>query len=62
MTGGFALVAWPAKYAFSGVMTFVVGPDGVVYQKDLGEETATQASGLTEFDPDKSWTAVESPH
>jgi len=61
MTGGFALVAWPAKYAFSGVMTFVVGPDGVVYQKDLGEDTATQAVGLTEYDPDKSWTPVQSP-
>jgi hypothetical protein len=61
MTGGFALVAWPAKYAFSGVMTFMVGPDGVVYQKDLGEDTDTQASGLTAYDPDKSWTAVESP-
>jgi hypothetical protein len=61
MTGGFALVAWPAKYAFSGVMTFMVGPDGVVYEKDLGEDTATQAPGLTEYDPDKSWTAVQSP-
>jgi hypothetical protein len=61
MTGGFALLAYPAKYAFSGVMTFEVGPDGVVYQKDLGEDTATQAVGLTEYDPDKSWTPVQSP-
>jgi hypothetical protein len=61
MNGGFALLAYPAKYAFSGVMTFVVGQDGVVYQKDLGEGTATQAAGLTEYDPDKSWTPVPSP-
>jgi hypothetical protein len=61
MTGGFGLVAWPAKYGFSGVMTFMVGQDGEVYQKDLGEDTATQAGGLTEYDPDKSWTPVKSP-
>ena len=61
MTGGFALVAYPAKYAFSGVMTFMVGQDGVVYQKDLGEDTAVQAPRLAEFDPDKSWTAVPVP-
>jgi hypothetical protein len=61
MTGGFALLAYPAKYAFSGVMTFVVGPDGVVYEKDLGKDTAKQALRLTEYNPDKSWTAVQSP-
>jgi hypothetical protein len=61
MTGGFALVAWPAQYAFSGVMTFVVGPDGVVYQKDLGADTDTQAARLTEYNPEGSWTAVQSP-
>jgi len=61
MTGGFALVAYPAKYAFSGVMTFMVGQDGVVYQKDLGEDTAAQAPRLAEFDPDNSWTAVQVP-
>jgi hypothetical protein len=58
MTGGFGLVAWPAKYAFSGIMTFVVGQDGVVYQKDLGPDTDTQAARLVEYNPDKSWTAV----
>lgn len=60
MTGGFALLAYPAKYAFSGVMTFVVGADGVVYQKDLGKNTERMAARLTEYDPDASWTAVES--
>jgi hypothetical protein len=61
MTGGFALVAYPAKYAFSGVMTFMVGQDGIVYQKDLGEDTAAQATNLAEIDPDKSWTPVQMP-
>jgi hypothetical protein len=61
MSGGFALVAYPAKYAFSGVMTFVVNQDGIVYQKDLGEDTATQALRLAEYNPDESWTAVKVP-
>jgi hypothetical protein len=61
MSGGFALVAYPAKYAFSGVMTFVVNQDGIVYQKDLGEDTATQALRLAEYNPDESWTAVKEP-
>ena len=61
MSGGFALVAYPAKYAFSGVMTFVVGPEGVVYQKDLGPDTVTLAPGLAEYNPDESWTAVQAP-
>ena len=59
MSGGFALLAYPAKYASSGVMTFVVGQDGVVYQKDLGKETATQAPRLADYNPDESWTAVQ---
>ena len=61
MSGGFALLAYPAKYAFSGVMTFVVGQEGVVYQKDLGKDTATQAPRLAEYNPDESWTAVQAP-
>lgn len=61
MKGGFALLAYPDKYAYSGVMTFVVRQDGVVYQKDLGEDTATQALSLAEYDPDESWTAVRVP-
>ncbi len=59
MTGGFALLAYPASYAFSGVMTFMVGPEGVVYEKDLGKDTDTQATGMVEFNPDESWTAVK---
>lgn len=55
MIGGFALVAWPASYGSSGVMTFIVNHDGVVYEKDLGPETATAAGKITRFNPDKSW-------
>jgi hypothetical protein len=61
MKGGFALLGYPDKYAYSGVMTFVVGQDGVVYQKDLGTDTATQAPQLSEYNPDKSWTEVRVP-
>jgi hypothetical protein len=61
MTGGFALLAYPAKYASSGVMTFMVSQDGVVYQKDLGPDTGTQAPRLAEYNPDESWTAVQVP-
>jgi len=55
MIGGFALVAFPAKYGASGVMTFIVNQDGVVYQKDLGPDTASLARRMIEFNPDKSW-------
>lgn len=58
MTGGFALIAWPAVYESSGVMSFIVGPDADVYQKDLGPETARIASKMTTFDPDLSWSHV----
>lgn len=61
MTGGFALLAYPAKYLSSGVMTFMVGQDGVVYQKDLGKDTLSRASRLLEYNPDSSWTAVQAP-
>ena len=56
MIGGFALVAFPAKYRDSGVMTFIVNQDGVVYQKDLGPDTAARARRMSAFNPDKSWT------
>jgi len=55
MTGGFALLAWPAEHGVSGVMTFMVGPQGVVFQKDLGEKTAEAAKAITSYDPDASW-------
>jgi hypothetical protein len=59
MIGGFAVVAWPAKYGASGIMTFLVNHDGVVYQKNLGPETATITSEMRVFNPDASWTKVE---
>ena len=59
MIGGFALVAYPAEYGSSGVMTFIVNHDGVVYEKDLGAETAKIASAMTKFDPDQTWKKAE---
>ena len=58
MIGGFALVAYPAEYRNSGVMTFVVNHDGAVFQKDLGAGTAGIASGMRSFNPDNSWKKV----
>jgi hypothetical protein len=55
MIGGFALVAYPARYRNSGVMTFMVNHDGVVYQKDLGSKTAELAQKMTQFNPDETW-------
>lgn len=55
MIGGFALVAYPAQYGASGVMTFIVSHDGVVYEKDLGPDTATLAGKMSRFNPDASW-------
>ena len=61
MIGGFALVAWPATYGNSGVMTFIVNHDGVVYEKDLGTGTEAAAQKITKFNPDKSWKIVQEP-
>ena len=58
MIGGFALVAYPAEYRNSGVMSFIVNHDGVVFQKDLGSDTTQRAERLTSFNPDQSWTKV----
>jgi hypothetical protein len=55
MIGGFALVAYPAIYGYSGIMTFIVHMDGIVYEKNFGMNTAKAAEALTEFDPDKTW-------
>src|SRR5262245_57833388 len=59
MTGGFALVAWPAQYDVTGVMTFIVGDDGVVREKDLGPDTDAAARKMTVYNPDSSWRAVK---
>jgi hypothetical protein len=59
MIGGFAFVAYPSKYANSGVMTFIVNHDGVVYEKDLGRNTERTAQAMKLFDPDSTWKKVE---
>lgn len=59
MIGGFGMVAYPAQYGISGIMTFIVNHDGVVYQKDLGANTTSVAQSMTRFNPDKTWTAVK---
>ena len=59
MIGGFALVAYPAQYGSSGIMTFIVNQDGVVYQKDLGEDTGKIVPKMTLFNPDSSWQRVK---
>ena len=55
MIGGFALVAYPAGYGTSGVTTFIVNHEGVVYQKDLGPASASIAGQMTKFNPDGTW-------
>lgn len=59
MTGGFALVAYPVVYGTTGIMTFIVGEDGRVYQKDLGEKTDQVAATITEYNPDGTWNRVD---
>ena len=61
MTGGFALVAYPVRWGESGIMTFIVNQDGVVYQRSLGEKTARKAAAMKEYDPDRRWTVVQEP-
>jgi Protein of unknown function (DUF2950) len=55
MIGGFAMVAYPAQYGSSGIMTFIVNHDGVVYQKDFGPNTTALAPSMTKFNPDETW-------
>jgi hypothetical protein len=59
LTAGFALIAYPAQYASSGVMTFIVNQDGIVYQQDLGEQTTDTASKITAYNPDGSWQPAQ---
>ena len=59
MSGGFAMVAWPAQYDATGVMTFIVSADGIVRQKDLGPNTDVMAKKITAYNPDSSWQRVE---
>jgi hypothetical protein len=59
MVLGFALLAYPSKYGASGIMTFMVNQEGVLYEKDLGEETPRAAAAITAFDPDETWQQVQ---
>jgi hypothetical protein len=59
MTKGFAIMAYPADYRKSGVMTFIIAQDGRVYQKDIGPDTVQTAKAITAFDPDDTWAIVE---
>jgi hypothetical protein len=59
MTGGFAFIAYPAEYRSSGVMTFIVGEDGVVYEKDLGKKTETTAKAMKEYNPSPGWQKAQ---
>ena len=56
---GFAMVAYPAKYGSSGIMTFIVNQNGIVFQKNLGKNSAGIATSMKLFNPDKSWKKVE---
>jgi hypothetical protein len=60
MIGGFAVVAYPAEYGSSGIMTFLVNHRGVVYQRDLGPDTERLAKAIQSFDPGPGWEAVSS--
>ncbi len=59
MHGGFGMVAWPAEYGASGVKTFLVNQQGVIYEKDLGPHTAEHAAAIHTFNPDSTWKPVE---
>lgn len=59
MSGGFAMVAWPAEYDLTGIMTFLVNQDGIVYEKDLGPESAAMAGKMSDYNPDESWKRLE---
>jgi hypothetical protein len=59
MIGGFAAMAWPVRYGESGVMTFIISYNGVVYQQDLGPETALRATSIATFNPDKGWEKAD---
>jgi hypothetical protein len=61
MTKGFAILAYPAEYRHTGITSFLVGEDGTVYQKDLGEGTVNASAAMTEYDPTNGWSAVNAP-
>jgi hypothetical protein len=58
MSGGFAVLAYPAEYRNSGIMTFILGKDGTVYQKDLGEKTTDLAAATVQYNPGDGWSSA----
>jgi hypothetical protein len=58
LSNGYAVVAWPADYGSSGIMTFMVNQDGIVWQRDLGEDTARAVEDIAQFNPDETWTPI----
>lgn len=58
LSRGYAVIAWPADYGSSGIMTFMVNQDGIVWQRDLGEDTGKAVEDITQFNPDESWTPI----
>src|SRR4029079_12897762 len=58
LVGGFGLIAWPVEYGTSGVMTFIVNQDGVVWQRDLGDDTARVAKVMRDVNPDAMWVPL----
>ena len=59
MIGGFGVIAWPVRYGAAGVMTFIVNQKGVVYQRDLGPQTAERVAAIASFNPDKDWAKAD---
>ena len=59
MVAGFAIVAWPAEYAVSGIMTFIVNQNGIVYEKNLGPKTEEAIMAMKEYDPDPEWSRAQ---
>jgi hypothetical protein len=60
MTSGFAILAYPAQYSVSGVMSFLINQEGTIFEKDLGDKTANVANVISEFNPDGTWAPVDS--
>ena len=59
LLGGFAVLAYPAKYGVSGIMTFIVNHDGIIYEADLGPETERRVEAIVAYDPDQNWAKTQ---
>jgi len=58
LTGGFAILAYPVEYRNTGIMTFIIGKNGVIFQKDLGEKTTNQGAATAEYNPGEGWSVA----